>query len=98
MRDNAIAKVPTRTVPVYSRSRKRVEPMTTSAHLRLKLMFSALEAGLALPPGTEIWAALSPLKEVERVGVRQEVARLFGMPEAERSAELLLLKREGNLP
>jgi hypothetical protein len=98
MRSQPIAKVQTRTIPVYSRARGRVERMTGGAHLRLRLMYAALETGLQLPPGTEFWAALAPLKDVERVGVRQEVARLLAMLPADRSAELLLMKVEGNVP
>ncbi len=98
MRTTPIAKVQARTVPVYSRMRKQVERLTPTAHQRLRLMFLALEAGLEQTPGAAWWAALSPLKDLERVGVRQEVSRLLGMKPEDRSAELLLLKQEGNIP
>lgn len=93
-----IAKGPTRTIPVFSRERKQVERMTPSAHLRLRLMYDALQQGLEYPPGVTYWPALAPLKAVEKVGVQSEVTRLLGMSPADRSAELILMKAEGNIP
>lgn len=98
MRAQPIEKGPTRTVPVFNRGKNRVERMTTSAHQRLCLMHTALEAGLEQGPGATFWSALAPLKAVERDGVRAEVTRMLALSPADRSAELIMMKAEGNIP
>lgn len=98
MRAQPIEKGPTRTVSVFNRGKNRVEQMTTTAHQRLCLMHAALDEGLEQSPGVTHWPRLSPLKPAERDGVRSEVTRLLTLSPADRSAELILMKAEGNIP
>ena len=98
MRASPIAKAPTRTVPVFNRTERKVERMTASAHLRLRLMYAALEDGLKIEGDVTFWPSMSPLKAPERVGVLKERQRLLAMPPPERLAELIQLKNEGNVP
>lgn len=87
----------TKKVSVFNRAAGRREFVPAYTHLRMRLIYTAIRDGLQVSPGVEFWSSLAPLNKRERAFTHDELARLRAMPPAEQSAELLLMKEDGNL-